>query len=285
MFTDINGAKKAGNSARLRDASEYQKIRSEINRRFNPLAGSTDWDKVRELCEQLAEREGVDLLVAIYYTVAAMKTQGLSAFADGLELQVTVLRTPNDDDMPFAKQADLYRWMLGRIGEEVRAMRPSLEQLRDLYRCERALESIDRYLSLNDEGKVEDLDVLGYAIFEHIDRIERSAKAQPLVNHVEVVEERQKQNSGALVFAIGLLVGGLGYYGLTLVQGEIETPITILTEPEKIPKIVSADEASSIHATFSAVQLRESQLELASSYSDQVSILLASKVGDNYASG
>lgn len=181
LYADIEGLKPAGDTSRLRDSSDYQKIRSEINRRFNPLAGLTDWEKVRTLCEKVAQEEGGDLLVAIYYTVAAMKTRGLAGLANGLELQVSVLGTGHEDnDMPAARRLELYRWMLGRIGEEVRAMRPEQGQIRELYRCERSLQAIDAFLSKQNGTKVDDLDALGFTIFEHIDRLKAAVlRAHP----------------------------------------------------------------------------------------------------------
>ncbi|CZF82691.1 type VI secretion system ImpA family N-terminal domain-containing protein [Grimontia marina] len=284
MLTDIDGVKLAENSAKLRDSSDYQKIRSEINRRFNPLAGSTDWTKVRELCEKVATEEGADLLVAIYFTVASMKTQGLSGFANGLELQVAVLRAPEDENMPHAKRAELYRWMLGRIGEEVRAIHPSIGQLRDLYRCERALEAIDRNLSKNGGHKVDDLDVLGFSIFEHIDRLESQSKGIAIAPP-PVEAEVKKQNISALIFIGGLFVGAASLYGLLEVQGSAETPLTDLTTAGVEPKVISLEEAQSVREKYGSQALKEYQAQLLPSYADKVSILTASKIGDNYASG
>lgn len=284
MLTDIDGVKLAENSARLRDSPDYRKIRSEINRRFNPLAGSTDWNKVRELCENVATGEGADLLVAIYYTVASTKTQGLPGFANGLELQVAALRAPGDENMPSSKRAELYRWMLGRIGEEIRTIRPGIEQLRDLYRCERALEAIDRNLSKNSGEKVEDLDVLGYTVFEHIDRLERQMKGVEIASApVDFVVK--KQNASAKVFIGGGLLGAVALYGLLEVQGSADTPLTALTTPVTEPNVVTLEDAQAVRAEFGSLALKEYQAQLLPSYVNKVSALTAANIGDQYVTG
>ncbi|PMN92263.1 type VI secretion system ImpA family N-terminal domain-containing protein [Enterovibrio norvegicus] len=284
LYADIEGLKPAGDTSRLRDSSDYQKIRSEINRRFNPLAGLTDWEKVRTLCEKVAQEEGVDLLVAIYYTVAAMKTRGLAGMANGLELQVSVLGTGHEDnDMPAARRLELYRWMLGRIGEEVRAMRPEQGQIRELYRCERSLQAIDAYLSKQNGTKVDDLDALGFTIFEHIDRLEsRSASGAPAMP-VEV--EVKKQNVNALIFFVGLTVGAVAIYLLLQLQGTRPNPTTQLTTALPEPKIITLEEAQQIHQEFGTEALSSHRERLLTAYTDKVSVLTASTSGDNLLEG
>ncbi|MEI8610651.1 type VI secretion system ImpA family N-terminal domain-containing protein [Enterovibrio sp. Hal110] len=284
LYADIEGLKPAGDTSRLRDSSDYQKIRSEINRRFNPLAGLTDWEKVRTLCEKVAQEEGVDLLVAIYYTVAAMKTRGLAGLANGLELQVSVLGTGHEDnDMPAARRLELYRWMLGRIGEEVRAMRPEQGQIRELYRCERSLQAIDAFLSKQNGTKVDDLDALGFTIFEHIDRLEsRSASRAPAMP-VEV--EVKKQNVNALIFFVGLTVGAVAIYVLLQLQGTRPNPTTQLTTVLPEPKIITLEEAQQIHKEFGTEALSSHREQLLTAYTDKVSVLTASTSGDNLLEG
>ncbi|MFL7013380.1 type VI secretion system ImpA family N-terminal domain-containing protein [Enterovibrio norvegicus] len=284
LYADIEGLKPAGDTSRLRDSSDYQKIRSEINRRFNPLAGLTDWEKVRTLCEKVAQEEGVDLLVAIYYTVAAMKTRGLAGLANGLELQVSVLGTGHEDnDMPAARRLELYRWMLGRIGEEVRAMRPEQGQIRELYRCERSLQAIDAFLSKQNGTKVDDLDALGFTIFEHIDRLEsRSASRAPAMP-VEV--EVKKQNVNALIFFVGLTVGAVAIYVLLQLQGTRPNPTTQLTTALPEPKIITLEEAQQIHKEFGTEALSSHREQLLTAYTDKVSVLTASTSGDNLLEG
>ncbi|MEZ8140858.1 type VI secretion system ImpA family N-terminal domain-containing protein [Enterovibrio sp. FF113] len=284
MLTDIDGVKLAADDSRLKDSADYQKIRNEINRRFNPLAGSVDWEKVRTLCEKVATTDGADLLVAIYYTVASLKTQGLPGFANGLELQVAVLRdTRVDQAMPQAKRIELYRWMLGRLGEELRAMQPQLSQLRDLYRCERALQAIDRNLSQRGSEKVADLDVLGFTVFEHIDRLENSSHSG-VITPPPVETKVKKQNACALVFVLGVLLGGASLYGLQFVQGSRPSPASELTVALTEPKIISVEEAQQIREEFGAQGLKHYQSQLFSRYSEKLSMLSEANVADSFRS-
>ncbi|OEE67140.1 Type VI secretion-related protein VasL [Enterovibrio norvegicus FF-33] len=285
MLTDIDGIKLAADDSRLKDSADYQKIRNEINRRFNPLAGSVDWEKVRTLCEKVATTDGADLLVAIYYTVASLKTQGLPGFANGLELQVAVLRdTRVDQAMPQAKRIELYRWMLGRLGEELRAMQPQLSQLRDLYRCERALQAIDRNLSQRGSEKVADLDVLGYTIFEHIDRLENSSRPNAAISPPPVEVKVKKQNASALLFVLGAMLGAAVLYGLQYVQGSRPSPTSELTIALAEPKIISLEEAQQIRSEFGAQGLKHHQSQLLNRYSDKLSLLTDADISDTFRS-
>ncbi|WP_028022098.1 type VI secretion system ImpA family N-terminal domain-containing protein [Enterovibrio calviensis] len=285
MLTDIDGIKLAADDSRLKDSADYQAIRSEINRRFNPLVGSVDWDKVRSLCEKVATTDGADLLVAIYYTVASLKTQGLSGFANGLELQVAVLRDKQvDANMPQAKRVELYRWMLGRMGEELRSMHPQLSQLRDLYRCERALQAIDRNLSLRGSDKVADLDVLGFTVFEHIDRLENSSRSGVITPPLVETKVR-KQNASALVFVLGVLLGGASLYGLQHVQGSRPSPTSELTVALTEPKIISVEEAQQIREEFGAQALEGHQSRIIPAYTEKVTALTSGNTSHAFASG
>ncbi|WP_027362152.1 type VI secretion system ImpA family N-terminal domain-containing protein [Halodesulfovibrio aestuarii] len=210
FFSELKKYKLAEDENALRDVPEYQQIRSEINRRVSPLIGGTDWEIVFKLCSLIGQRDGFDLLLAVYYTVAAVKIQGLRGLPDGLELQAAVIKHQGKDSLfPAAKRVDLFNWMIGHIASEIRALKPGITQLRELYRCERACNSLYELLSEIQPENVPDLEAIAFHIFEHIDRLEQPAVPQGKVVKVSVVNKFAL----ACVFLLGLCLGGGGYYG------------------------------------------------------------------------
>lgn len=94
--------------AQLREDNRYQQMRSEINRRQSPFSGGTDWEKVYDLAATLAMTDGVDLLAASYFSVAAAKTRGIAGLASGLELLLTVLAHSKEMALSARKSAPKY---------------------------------------------------------------------------------------------------------------------------------------------------------------------------------
>lgn len=157
----------------IRHLDEYQKVRDEINRRFNPLAGSTDWELVRDCCDTLARKAGVDLMMSGYFAVASLKTQGLAGYANGLELLSACLNSQNKPDAKYAKMhKEVLDWVNGKVVPELKAIKPNYESLRDLYRCERLCERIHHQLEQQQPDYPVDFESVGFVLFEHIDRIE-----------------------------------------------------------------------------------------------------------------
>ncbi|MEF1218797.1 hypothetical protein REH76_13465, partial [Photobacterium damselae] len=102
------------------------------------------------------------------------------------ELQVVAVDTfIRNSSIPAQKRAELYQWMLGRIGNELRALTPTLSQLRDLYRCERACQRLNEIFMEVQPEHIPNLEAIGYVVFEHIDRIE---------NGLSLKEPRQYEN-------------------------------------------------------------------------------------------
>lgn len=157
----------------IRHLESYQKIRDEINSRFNPLSGGTNWQQVYDACEQLAKGPGVDLLMCSYLTIAKLKVEGLSGYANGLELLMHCLSLLAKPDAKSAKmRKEVLDWVNGKAIPELKKMKPSQEQLRDLYRSERACERIHHWMTLQQPEVEVDFEGVGFVLFEHIDQIE-----------------------------------------------------------------------------------------------------------------
>ncbi|MCQ9087106.1 type VI secretion system ImpA family N-terminal domain-containing protein [Vibrio alginolyticus] len=161
-------------SPSLRAYPAYQCVRDEINRRMSPLSGGTDWQQVNHHCEWLAKGPGVDLLMASYWAVANLKTQGLEAFANGLELLnaiVSMLPQATDNRISSGRK-DSLDWVNARAVQELKALRPDISLLRALYRCERYCDQLHRMIALKQPQHAVNFEGVGFALFEHIDRLE-----------------------------------------------------------------------------------------------------------------
>ncbi|MBE3756819.1 type VI secretion protein [Vibrio parahaemolyticus] len=160
-------------SQTLRGYPVYEAVREEINRRLNPLSGGVDWQQVKTHCEWLAKGPGIDLLMAGYWTVASLKIQGLSGLANGVELlNAIVSMLPKGDTKVASGRKDILEWVNARAVEELKALKPDMESLRALYRCERYCEQLHRMMEQKQPTHSVNFEGIGFALFEHIDRLE-----------------------------------------------------------------------------------------------------------------
>ncbi len=129
--------------AQLREDNRYQQMRSEINRRQSPFSGGTDWEKVYDLAATLAMTDGVDLLAASYFSVAAAKTRGIAGLASGLELLLTVLAHSKEmGTISPEKCAEILNWAIGKLLPELKDMQATEGNIREWYRCEYACQQL-----------------------------------------------------------------------------------------------------------------------------------------------
>ncbi|AYO02915.1 type VI secretion system ImpA family N-terminal domain-containing protein [Vibrio parahaemolyticus] len=160
-------------SPALRAYPAYEAVREEINRRLSPLSGGVDWAQIKTHCEWLAKGPGIDLLMAGYWTIASLKTQGLPGLANGVELiNAIVSMLPEGDTKTASGRKDILEWVNARAVEEVKALKPDMESLRALYRCERYCEQLHRMTERKQPSLPVNFESIGFALFEHIDRLE-----------------------------------------------------------------------------------------------------------------
>ncbi|WPC76866.1 type VI secretion system ImpA family N-terminal domain-containing protein [Vibrio porteresiae] len=188
LFLDNGFYRLINDSEVIRGSDNYQIIRDEVNRRFNPLAGGTDWEKVFACCETLAKEQGLDLLMAGYFAVASLKVHGLNGFANGLEILLAALSALDKPDAKTAKmRKEVFDWVNGKVVPELKALKPNYEALRDLYRAERCCERLHQVLENQQPEQLVDFEGIGFALFEHIDRIE--------TQYHTLVKRQQKQKT------------------------------------------------------------------------------------------
>ncbi|MGB0944595.1 MAG: type VI secretion system ImpA family N-terminal domain-containing protein [Marinomonas sp.] len=280
FFSDLHQFRLVSDESLLRDSSVYQQIRSEINRRNVPLAGGTDWDNVRKLCEQIGASEGVDLLVAVYYTVAAIKTQGLSGLAVGLELQAAVIKKFGANSaFPAIRRSELLTWMVGKIGPEIRSLNPSVKQLRDLYRCERACHSLHNQFSLLQPDQVPDLDMIAFTIFEYIDKLETNAEiAQPKT--IEVAAKLSWKQK-ILPYFGGASLAFIATFGFVYLKQNLDTPNSVVSVEQTIPKVMQPELINNLPLIIDFGDFATKKEEISAFYLDRSLALMDKKVTED----
>ncbi|KJZ07847.1 hypothetical protein TW85_24405 [Marinomonas sp. S3726] len=280
FFSDLHQFRLVSDESLLRDSSVYQQIRSEINRRNVPLAGGTDWDNVRKLCEQIGASEGVDLLVAVYYTVAAIKTQGLSGLAVGLELQAAVIKKFGANSaFPAIRRSELLTWMVGKIGPEIRSLNPSVKQLRDLYRCERACHSLHNQFSLLQPDQVPDLDMIAFTIFEYIDKLETNAEiAQPKT--IEVAAKLSWKQK-ILPYFGGASLAVIATFGFAYLKQNLDTPNSVVSVEQTIPKVMQPEFINNLPLIIDFGDFATKKEEISAFYLDRSLALMDKKVTED----
>ncbi|RTZ16421.1 type VI secretion protein [Vibrio aquaticus] len=203
----------------IRNHPSYQKVRDEINGRNNPLTGGTSWNVVLKQCEQLASGPGLDLMMSGYLTLAKLKVEGISGYADGLELLMRCLTIMPSPDVKSAKmRKELLDWVNHQSLSELKSMRPTYEQLKDLYRSEQLCGRIYRWLEIEQPQYLVDYETIGFILFEHVDRIETqfhtALKQNKAAQHVDEQREKQRFKKGLTFGALlTLLVVGAASFG------------------------------------------------------------------------
>lgn len=286
LYSEVDHFRVATDVDKLRQLPKYEQIREEINRRHMPLFGVTNWEQIRKLCAQIAVKEGADILLAIYYTVAAIKTMGLDGLANGLDLQVAVLRQIQPKKASsFDKIQGLYQWMMARIKVDIQSVSPSRQHLRELYRCDRAIHLIESKIQQLYPEKSIDLELLSFTIYGHIERLEQPPKSVVTDTDNEVIASKDRGFS-ILMLLVGLTLGAVG---LKLIQSQFEPAKQInLTAQQQIfadtvqPKVVTVNDAELFRQSYQPQQLQQIEQEVSQAYSQQVKAIFERDVIKQY---
>ena len=258
----------ASDLIKLRNTDAYQQMRVEINRRNNPLSGGTDWEKVHQLAEQISSGLGADLLTSAYFVTAASKTRGVSGFASGLELMLSVASYSAElTQLPNEKVAEIINWAVTKVTPEIKKMTVTSDNVRDWYRCEYSCQKLFELITQKQPQHVPNLDVLGYLIFEKIDLFE--TKKVTVLNNVtcsQVSIKAKTRGWPLLAISSFILVCCVSSSYLTVIYHEQVSkrlPLWLYQEPE-----------SSVAQRIDDVFNFPKQAPFVSIYPEQVSLLV-----------
>ncbi|CAG9297637.1 type VI secretion system protein VasL [Celerinatantimonas diazotrophica] len=266
----MNRFKIVDDERQLRDNELYQQIRSEVNRRFNPLSGGCDWQKIYNDCQSLIRSSGSDLLLASYYCVASLKVEGISGLADALELEYEVLDKFGEQSIfPAQRRLELFNWQTSLVIPELKRLNPNLEQLRELYRCERACQALDEQIQQLQQEQIQGWDALGLSIFEQIDKLERAFNAPS--ERVKVVNKATWGMRLRWAIVGGVLAIVVGTPMALKNHAEQLSPLwTALSSQQIEPKALTLKQGQDIAQRFSHTELHANQDEFKALYYQRI---------------
>ncbi|MCE0559229.1 type VI secretion system ImpA family N-terminal domain-containing protein [Motilimonas sp. E26] len=259
--------------AKLKAEDQYQTIRSEINRKFTPLSGRIDWDKVATLVLKLGQQQGLDLLLSAYFCIAKTKQQGLAGLTCGLEVLSFTFNSRWDSwSLPLDKRVDLINWTIAQCVDDVKGMTVDANLLRELYRCERALSDLAQAFEQSPELKMPHLDSLGYLIFEHIDRLEK-----PVVKAKQTTQVVTKKvvRWGWLKLGIGLVGGFLLTLPAAVPFYTTPTVQDWLAPWQRVPTLLGKADTKLVIASFSERDLAANKANITRLYQQKITQLMA----------
>ena len=192
------------NQPSLRESERYQKVRNEINGRLGFISGSVKWDSVFEECVSLGTDIGFDFLFTSYFSVAAFKVQGVKGFANGLELMASAY-VEDIEHRALSKhhKLEIIQWMTSKISSDLRLIKPDKIQLRNLYRCEKALQDIHHLCESFQPEDIPRFESIAFTLFEHIDRIETEGRMHSSVKTDYLDHPKHTKNVRVFWFVLG----------------------------------------------------------------------------------
>lgn len=266
----------ASDFIKLRNSAAYQQMRVEINRRDNPLSGGTDWEKIHQLAEQISLGLGADLLTSAYFVTAASKTRGVRGLASGLELMLSVISYSAElTQIPNEKIADIINWAVTKMTPEIKKMTVTSNNVRDWYRCEYSCQKLFELITQKQPQQVPNLDVLGYLIFEKIDRFETNKVTVPHLpashqDHPRVKAKRLPILVICSLISVGCIVSS--YLTMIYHKQVIDALPSWVYQPQNVERSI----AQRIDDVFSLSQ----QATSVSIYPEQVNLLV--ELDNNY---
>lgn len=286
----------------IRNHPSYQRVRDEINGRNNPLTGGTNWNVVLKSCEDLAEGPGLDLMMSGYLTLAKLKVEGISGYADGLELLMRCLTIMPSPDTKSAKmRKELLDWVNHQALSELKNMRPTYEQLKDLYRSEQLCGRIYRWLELEQPQSLVDYETIGFILFEHVDRIETqfhtALKLSKTAQYVDGKSDQKRFKKGVAlgvcIATLVLIISSFGFLylnaphflpiaGVNKQQGDDgrgDTPTEELIQQEQL----ALTQTDQLVERFLAARTKMANLSLLSEQGRWAEVSKESKAIENYA--
>jgi type VI secretion system protein VasL len=161
-----------------RSLPEFNAIRDEINKVNRPSLPEINWRLIESLALTLFRNNGVDLQTAIYYTFARTQLNGLAGFTEGTELLAGIVVSQWEHLWPETPQArcEILEWYNARVGGLLRQYEIGNDDLRMVYRAERALQLLADKLQQVELKRVPRIENLLYLMQNTVKRLDASGK-------------------------------------------------------------------------------------------------------------
>ncbi|WP_333701848.1 type VI secretion system ImpA family N-terminal domain-containing protein [Vibrio hepatarius] len=210
-------------STLLRENDTYHKIKDSINSRTSFLFGVTHWEEVHDMCTLLGTTDGLDFLTSSYYSVASLKVLGLKGLADGLELMLACYAQDIEHkQLTSHRKKEMIEWMISKVLSDLKVVNPNKESLRELYRCERALQELYELCKRYQPEELPNIESVAFIIFEYIDALETAGSKVSTSDSAQKATGTQKSDAHRpkrksyfkKSFAFAVMVGALvvGYW-------------------------------------------------------------------------
>ena len=200
-FSFINQINISNDETRVMNSDAYIKVRDHINRH----SFTNNWRETKQLIEEINQDTGINFMAAVYYAVAAAKTEGIKGLASGLEIVLAAIAQSGIDTISQKKQNDAINWMFGLTKNEVKAFELSNQDLRDLYRCERACAAIK---DNTHSDQLPNLEIVQQLLSEFITQFQ-------LPDTAIVKLPQQKRTRSLLLVILGVMVIALAIFFYT----------------------------------------------------------------------
>nr|WP_254868904.1 type VI secretion system ImpA family N-terminal domain-containing protein [Vibrio hepatarius] len=183
----------------MRENDTYHKIKDSINSRTSFLFGVTHWEEVHEMCTSLGTTDGLDFLTSSYYSVASLKVLGLKGLADGLELMLACYAQDIEHkELTSHRKKEMIEWMISKVLSDLKVANPNKDSLRDLYRCERALQELYELCKRYQPQELPNIESVAFIIFEYIDTLETAGSKVSVVDNAQKITRTQKPEPNRL---------------------------------------------------------------------------------------
>lgn len=140
----------------IRSEEIFEKLSAEIDKMSSPSAsGALDWNKVLDISSDILANRSKDLLAASYFSLALLKTQGLTGLATGVHVWRDMISSYWEDLFPAKKRMRGRRnaidWWIEKISGAARDAAPETWDPSAIDSFYRDLDAIDKFLEQNME--------------------------------------------------------------------------------------------------------------------------------------
>ncbi|TQI80063.1 type VI secretion system protein VasL [Serratia fonticola] len=158
---------------------EFSAIREEINKINHPARPEVNWRLIESLALTLFRTNGVDLQTAVYYALARTQKHGLAGFTESCELLAGMVVSQWEQLWPEQLQArtEILEWFNTRVGGQLRQHEFENDDLRMVYRAERALQLLCDKLQQVELKRVPRIENLLYLMQNTAKRLEAAHEA------------------------------------------------------------------------------------------------------------
>ncbi|HHT2829363.1 VasL domain-containing protein [Klebsiella aerogenes] len=159
-----------------RTQADYAKLREEMQKLSHPARPDVNWRYAEQLCLSLFDRNGVDLQIAAWYTLARTQLAGLFGLNEGLAILETLITRQWGAlwPQPVHARMEIVCGLSKRLQQALRTLTLAYADLSELYQAETHLKALDAALQRLELKHAGQLDVLVALIHNAAVRLENS---------------------------------------------------------------------------------------------------------------